>query len=118
MEICLNVQVRLSGNIISKRIDSTAGGKTVANILLCDSNNPKRPVFKLSLWEADASAFIDAQLEVGDEVEITGKIYCTGSNTHGIFIEVRKCKLISVGKIDRKQIVQPTNDAEEGDSDE
>lgn len=110
--------IHLTGNIISKRIDSLLDGKIVANILLGDSNNPKRTVFKVSLWEDDAKAFMDEQTEVGDEINITGKIYCASSNKHGTYIDVRQCRLISIGKINRKQVAQPDNIEEEGDSDE
>ncbi len=83
-----------------------------ANIFLKDGSNPKSPVFKVALWGSDANNVLST-LDKGDELSIIGKVYCIDSNKYGDFIDLRKCKLIDMIKIQRKFIPITNTDAVE-----
>lgn len=97
--------INLTGTIISMKTSKTQDNKMVANVLLYDSDNPKRPVFKASLWEKDAEIISNEELNAGDVLSIDGKIYCLAANEYGTYIDIRQCRLISICKVERKQLV-------------
>ena len=108
--------LNMTGIIISVKMEEPKDGNTVANILLSDSTNPKGPVFKVALWDNDAETIKDTEADIGDELCVKGSIYCLNTNKTGTYIDIRQCKLLSVSRIERKQVFKA--EVSEGDSDE
>ena len=99
--------ITITGNIISLYQYNNA-----VNILLADRDNPQNTVFKIALWDSDADSVMK-NMEKGDEITVSGKVYAAAANRNGAYIDVRVCKLISMSKIQRTTIKPKRTDAPE-----
>ena len=102
--------ITLTGSIIS-----IYPGSNAANIFVIDRDNPKNTVFKIAFWDAEARAVL-AALSKGDEISVSGKVYCVGSNKYGSYIELRMCQLVNMMKIQRRIIDYSDVEADEEES--
>lgn len=100
-------EISLNGSIISLLRCNNA-----ANILVVDRDNPQNAIFKVALWDSDAET-VFKNADKGDEISVTGKVYCVETNKYGHYIDLRMCKLNSITKIQRTKIQCPGNEAAE-----
>ena len=99
--------ITITGNILSFYQNNNA-----VNILLVDRDSPKNTVFKIALWDSDGDSVME-NMEKGDEITVSGKVYTATTNKNGMYIDVRMCRLIAMAKIQRTTIQPQRTDAAE-----
>ena len=100
-------EIKITGSILS-----ILEHNNVANLLIIDRDNPKNLVYKIALWNSEATKVLE-NLEKGDEISVVGMIYDIDNNKYGKYIDVRQCKLTSMTKIQRNVITTMESNAAE-----